>query len=222
MSPGEVFDPSAALDPTRFVGPDGAAHLLDAARHFPGGAVMLVFMLFWAPVGPGIPAGVLLARHVPLNPALTLGLYAVSDVLAACLCHPIFTWMRRHGRRIPSLHALGRRFLALATWGVPLPQVTRDASGQPRIAPTLLRIATVGFGVDIYTAGVLAATLPVPRLPGWGAAIGGDLVWFSLLLASSMAAAKVADDDRFVAVVVLVAMIAIPRIARRLFPTLFA
>jgi hypothetical protein len=29
---------------------------------------MLVFALFWAPVGPGIPAGVVLARHLALNP----------------------------------------------------------------------------------------------------------------------------------------------------------
>src|SRR6185369_9428041 len=76
VTPGEVFDPSAALDPTRFIGPEGAAHLLSAAQHFPGGPVGLVLMLFFAPVGPGIPAGVLLARHVPLNPVLTFGLYA--------------------------------------------------------------------------------------------------------------------------------------------------
>jgi len=182
---------------------------------------MLVFALFWAPVGPGIPAGVLLARHVPLNPAVTFGLYTISDVLGACVCHPIFTALRRHGRRIPSLRAVGRRFLQFATWGVKLPQVASDAAGRPRIAPALLRIATVGFGVDIYTAGMLATGLPVPRVPGWGAAIGGDLLWFALLLGSSMAAASVVDDDRFVALVVIVAMIAIPRIARRLFPSYF-
>ena len=127
-----------------------------------------------------------LARHVPLNPVVTLGLYTLSDILGACVCHPIFTWLRRHGRRIPSVRALGRRFLSLATWGVPLPQVTNDADGRPRIAPALLRIATVGFGVDIYTAGMLATGLPVPRVPAWAAAVGGDLVWFSLLLGSSL------------------------------------
>ena len=78
MSPFEVFDPSTALDPTRFIGEAGAARLLEAAQHFPGGPTMLVLALFFAPVGPGIPAGVLLARHVPLHPTLTLGLYARS------------------------------------------------------------------------------------------------------------------------------------------------
>src|SRR5438094_2873530 len=59
MSPFDVFDPSAALDPTRYAGQAGAARLLQAAQHFPGGPVVLVLALFFAPVGPGIPAGVL-------------------------------------------------------------------------------------------------------------------------------------------------------------------
>ena len=40
-----------------------SALALAAAQHFPGGPVMLVFALFWAPVGPGIPAGVLNVVH---------------------------------------------------------------------------------------------------------------------------------------------------------------
>ncbi|HSV07063.1 MAG TPA: hypothetical protein VLI07_11145, partial [Candidatus Binatus sp.] len=118
MSPYDVFDPSAVLDPTRFVGETGAAHLMEAARHFPGGPTMLVFALFWAPIGPGIPAGVLLARHIPLHPAFTLGLYTLSDALAAVVCHPLFTVLRRHGRRVKPLYWLGRRMMALAMVGV--------------------------------------------------------------------------------------------------------
>jgi len=83
MNPFDVFDPSAALDPTRYAGQAGAARLLQAAQRFPGGPVALVLALFFAPLGPGVPAGVLLARHVPLTPAATFGLYALSDVIAA-------------------------------------------------------------------------------------------------------------------------------------------
>jgi hypothetical protein len=212
MSPLDVFDPSAALDPTRYTGPEGAARLLDAARHWPGGAAGLVLALFFAPVGPGIPAGVLLARHVALNPVVTFALYTVSDVVAATICHPIFRVLRRHGHRVPALRWLGRRVLALAMVGVRAP----EGAG---VAPALSRIATVGFGVDVYTAGLLAATLPVPRLPAWASAIAGDLVWF-LLLGTSMAAAGIADDDRFIAAAMLVAMLVLPRFARRLFPAL--
>ncbi len=67
---------------------------------------------------------------------------------------------------------------------------------------------------------MLAATLPVPRIPAWASAIAGDLVWFALLLGTSMAAAGIADDDRFIAAVMLVAMLVLPRLARRLIPAL--
>src|SRR5881628_594375 len=136
MSPFEVFDPSTALDPTRFVGEAGAARLLEAAQHFPGGPTMLVLALFFAPVGPGIPAGVLLARHIPLHPALTFGLYALSDVLAAIVCHPLFVLLRRHGRNVRPNPWLGRRILSLAMIGVRAPE-------RGGVAPTLSRIATV-------------------------------------------------------------------------------
>jgi len=213
VTPGEVFDPAAALDPTRFMGPEGAARLLEAAQHFPGGPVALVLTLFFAPVGPGIPAGVLLARHVPLNPAVTFALYALSDVMAAIVCHPIFVVLRRHGARVAPIRWLGRHVLALAMVGVRAPEGAA-------VAPKLFRIGTVGFGVDVYTAGMLVTGLRVPRLPGWASAIAGDLVWFALLLGTSFVAASIADDDRVIAVAMLVAMIVIPRVAQRVFPSL--
>lgn len=211
----DIFDPRAALDPARFTGEAGAATLLQAAQHFPGGAATLVLLLFFAPVGPGIPAGVLLARHIPLNPVVTFGLYALSDVSAAFVCHPLFVFLRRHGRRVRPLRALGKRMLAFATLGVQLP----ERSGG-RLGPLLSRIATVGFGVDVYTAGFVATGLGVPRIPGWASAIAGDLIWFGLLLGTSMVAASVADDDRVIALAMVVAMIVIPRLARRFVPAL--
>jgi hypothetical protein len=212
MSPFDVFDPSAVLDPSRFTGEAGAARLLEAAQHFPGGPAMLVLALFFAPIGPGIPAGVLLARHLPLHPAATFGLYTVSDVVAAIVCTPVFAFLRRYARRVRPIRWLGRRMLALAMIGV--------SAEREGFRSALSRIATVGFGVDVYTAGLLATSLRVPHLPGWTAAIAGDLVWFGLLLATSLAAASLVDDDRFVLLVMVVAMIAIPRIARRVIPAL--
>jgi len=221
MTPGDVFDPAAALDPTRFMGAAGAQHLLEAARHFPGGPAMLVFALFWAPVGPGIPAGVLLARHIPLNPAVTFGLYTLSDVLGALVCGPLFAFLRRHGRKVRAVHWLGRRLLALAMLGMPRPPerpgADRDTDGE-----TLLRIATVGFGVDVYSAGLVATGLAGGRVAGWAAAVAGDLVWFALLLGTSIATARVVDDDRVIGLVVVAAMLVLPRLARRLIPSLRA
>ena len=67
---------------------------------------------------------------------------------------------------------------------------------------------------------MLAPGLPVPRLSGWALAITGDLLWFAVLLGTSLVAASIADDDRFIALVMIVAMIVIPQLARRFVPAL--
>src|SRR4029079_14931972 len=140
---------------------------------------------------------VLLARHLGLAPPVTLGLYAVSDALAVLLLNPIYSWLRTHARRNPRIREIGRRVLAVSMIGTGAAKAQAER-GDMRPAPALFRIATVGFGVDIYTAGVLATGLNVPRVTGWAAAIAGDLVWFALLLGSSMAAASVIDDERVI------------------------
>ncbi len=216
----DVFSPSAALDPTAFTGEVGANHLMQAAAHFPGGPTALIFALFWAPIGPGVPAGVLLAHHLRLAPTVTFGLYFLSDTLAAVVLNPLYAWLRTHGRRIPMVRKIGRRLLGVAMIGIGRPTVEEMRDG--RRTPALFRVGTVGFGVDVYTAGALASALPVPRLQGWAAAIAGDILWFALLLGSSIAAATVLDDDRWIALVVVAVTLIVPPIARRVFPALRA
>src|SRR5262244_4214323 len=99
MSPFDIFNPLTALDPSALTGEAGASRLAQAAAQFPGGPTALVFALFWAPVGPGIPAGVLLAHHLRLAPAVTFGLYTLSDTLAAVALNPVFSWVRTRGRQ---------------------------------------------------------------------------------------------------------------------------
>jgi hypothetical protein len=218
VSPLDVFNPQTMLDPSAFTGAAGANALVEAAAHFPGGPTMLVFALFWAPVGPGIPAGVLLARHIPLHPAFTFLLYTISDVLGAAVCHPIFSGLRRAARHVPAIKWLGERMIRFAMLGARMPRAEDLRTGG--MAPALFRIGTVGFGVDVYSAGMLVNGLRVPRILGWAAAIAGDLVWFSLLLGTSLATAALVDDDRIIGGVVLVAMLVIPSIAKRIFPAL--
>jgi hypothetical protein len=120
---------------------------------------------------------------------------------------------------VPALQWLGERMVRLAMFGARIPR-GQDLQPGAGLAPALFRIATVGFGVDVYSAGMLVNGLRVPRVLGWMSAIAGDLVWFALLLGTSLAAAAVVDDDRVVGGVVLLAMFVIPPIARRIFPAL--
>lgn len=223
MDPFELFKTSFTnpLSPEMLTGQVDPSRLMAAAAAFPGGVMMLVFALFWAPVGPGIPAGVLLARHAGINPALTLGLYTLSDLLGALVCHPLFRLMVRLGSRVRPLRWLGERLMRLALIGTGARSLhSIDASARP--AQVLFRIATVGFGADVYHAGMMVAGLPIPRVAGWLAAIAGDLVWFAVLLGTSLIASTVTEDDRVIGVVVVIAMVAIPPLARRVFPALRA
>ena len=220
MSPFDIFNPSTALDPTAFVGEAGASRLMQAAAQFPGGPVWLVFALFWAPVGPGIPAGILLAQHLRIAPVVTFALYALSDILAVLLLNPVYSLLRTYGRRNATVRKVGRRVLSLAMIGTRRPTIDEADGG--RLAPVLFRVGTVGFAVDIYTAGALATGLPIPRVPGWLAALAGDLVWFAILLGSSIVAAQLFDDERWIAVVVIAVTCLGPPLARRIFPALRA
>ena len=218
MSPLDVFSPSAFFDPTFFTGQAGASRLIQAATHFPGGATGLIFALFCAPVGPWLPAGVLLAQHLRIAPAFIFGLYVLADLFVVILLNPVYSFLRAQGRRNPTIRNIGRRTLAVAMIGTGRLAAHEARAG--RLAPALLRIATVGFGVDVYTAGALATGLPIPRLVGWTAAMVGDLVGFALLLASSVAAAHVFDDERATVAVVLVVALLGPSILRRILPAL--
>jgi hypothetical protein len=194
--------------------------LSEVATTFPGGAVALVFALFWAPVGPGIPAGVLLAQRVGLHPAITFGLYTISDLIGACVCHPLYALARRHGSRVPILRALGRGMMKVALFGTRAPRAEDLQAGTRGTLPVLFRIGTVGFGADLYTAGMLISGLPVPRLAGWTAALIGDLIWFAMLLATSIATAQVTDRSGVQLVVMIAVMIIVPWLARRYVPAL--
>ena len=198
----------------------GADALLDAATRFPGGAVALVFVLFWSPwmAAIGIPAGLLLARHAGINPAITIGLYALSDVMGAMVTHPTYALAKRYGSRSKILSKIGRIYLKVAMFGVRMPRV-EDVQNGPML-PALFRIGVIAFGFDIYHGGMVIAGLPVPRLLGWFAALVGDMLWFGVLMATNSAAAAVIQDDRTVAVVTIVAMLVIPKVAEWIFPAL--
>ncbi len=222
------------MDPQAFLNPLGvdpfallpqnpdAGTLLEAASRFPGGPVALVFILFWSPwmAAIGIPAGLLLARHADIHPVVTFGLYAITDVLAALVTHPLYAFLKRVGQRNRILRAIGRVYLRVAMLGVRPPRIDDVRNGP--ILPALFRIGVIAFGFDIYHGGMVIAGLPVPRLLGWLAAIAGDLIWFATLMAANSAAAALTSDDRMVTIVTLVAMLVIPKVAERIFPALRA
>ena len=81
-------------------------------------------------------------HHLRLAPAVTFGLYTLSDTLAAVVLNPVYAWLRTHGRRIPTIRKIGRRLLAVAMIGIRRP--TAEEMRDRRRAPALFRIGPAG------------------------------------------------------------------------------
>lgn len=194
--------------------------LLGVAANFPGGSIGLVFVLFWSPwmAGIGIPAGLLLARHAEISPFIIFGLYALTDIMAAFVTHPLYAGLKRLGGRNRYFATVGRWYVKIAMLGARMPRVDDVRSGA--LMPALFRIGVVSFGLDIYHGGLMIAGLPVPRVLGWLAALVGDMIWFAVLYATNVAASKLFDSEKVVGVVTLVAMFALPKVAEWIFPAL--
>jgi hypothetical protein len=68
-----------------------------------------VLMLFFIPVGGGIPAGVLLAQTKGLAWPVTAGLYLVSDVLLALAFEPVLRLLAWLAGKVPFLARFSAR-----------------------------------------------------------------------------------------------------------------
>lgn len=209
MSPFDLFNPFHfnPLDPAAWTGAVNPQHLIEAAAQFPGGVLGLVFTLFWAPVGPGVPAGILLAHEAHVPPLLTFSLYLVSDVAAALVLHPLFTRMVRAARANPILRESAQRALSILMLGLSRPKVDNSRGALRGALGALARIASLSFILDVYTGGLLAVGLPVPKVAGWAAALTGDLLWFGLYFGITIVTARFDDDWRVIGAVMLVVVV---------------
>jgi len=183
-----VIDPSAPL-------PHG----------WPVGA-MGAFLLFCVPIGGGIPAGVLMARNAGVSPPAMAVLYFLSDIVLAFTFEPIlrvFTWL---GRWIPPLARVG-------TW---IRSLARRAGGEQAGARGPLGLVLVAFGVDPMTGRAAAAAAGHGFVRGWAIAITGDMLYFVVLMASTLWLQGVLGDERLTIGAVLLIMLVLPSLIRRL------
>lgn len=182
--------------------------MLDPTAPIPAGwpsGALGAFLLFTFPVGGGIPSGVLRARDdgVPL-PLIAL-LFLASDVLAAFLNEPIVLFATLLGGRIPLLGQLGR-------WFSRVTQRT-GLQGGGRRGP--LGLVLVSFTVSLMAGRAAAKAAGHGFLSGWSLAIAGDMLYFLLLMASTLFLSSIFGDERLTVGVVLVGMFVLPSFLRR-------
>ena len=182
-----MLDPSAPLPPG-----------------FPGGAPG-AFLVFFFPIGGGIPIGVLMARDGGVPFWGTALVYLLSDVCLAFMNEPLVMAARWLARRVAFLRRMGSAITRLTSH--------IGLRGEGAWGP--LGLILVSFSVSMTAGRAAAAAAGHGFLPGWALAIIGDMGYFALLMTSTLWLSSVLGDDRLVVGVVIGASLLLPVVIRR-------
>jgi hypothetical protein len=161
--------------------------------------------LFLIPFGGGIPAGVLFARSRGIGWPLMEALYCVSDVMLACVFEPVMRLILNAARTKPRL---ARVTDALRT-AVRQTTALYGTTGGP------FALILIAFGVDPMTGRAAAAAAGHGPVSGWAIAIAGDMLYFTLIMASTLWLNAILGDGRWTTGTILVLMFVVPLLIRR-------
>jgi hypothetical protein len=165
-----------------------------------------VLAAFCIPFGGGIPAGVILAEKTKLGIGVTLILYFISDIMLACFFEPLMLFFIRRTKD----SEFTKRFIAQY-------KLTLERLGfHAGLSPSWYSLIVLSFGVDPMTGRVVAHAAGYGFFLGWAFAICGDMIFFALIMASTLWLNNVLGDGTIAALVAMAAMFAIPPLIRKL------
>jgi hypothetical protein len=184
-----LFDPTAPL-PTLW--PVGA---------------MGVFLVFVTQIGAGIPLGVIMARNAGIPIPVTALLYLASDVVLAIAMEPMLILLRWMGKRVDFLGRLGARLARF--------------SGMAGLQGGGVRgpLGLILFSFTVAPAPARAASEAAGHGPlsGWTLAIAGDMLYFGMIMASTLWISSLfGGDDRLTVGAVLIGTWVVPMLIRRM------
>jgi uncharacterized membrane protein len=159
-----------------------------------------VLVLFIIPIGGGIPAGVLLAKARHFNWQTMLMLYFISDLILAVLFEPI-------------LHlsiALSKKSAAFSRFVENMKRSMRTTTAAYGTTLGPFALILLAFGVDPMTGRAAAVAAGHGFLTGWALAISGDMLYFSVLMVSTLWLNNILGDGTWTTVIILVAMMVVP------------
>ena len=145
-----------------------------------------MLLLFCIPIGGGIPFGVVIARDAGLAPPVTAALYLVSDVVLAFLIEPVLVLLRWQSQRVPALKRLGEAF----------ERMTGTAGLNADGAQGPLGLIMLAFAIDPVAGRAAAAAAGHGPVRGWFYAITGDMLYFGVLMATTLWLSSVLGNDR--------------------------
>ena len=165
-----------------------------------------VLFIFLIPFGGGIPGGVMLAHSRGIDWPIMMLLYFISDVILACTFEPVMLLFIKYGKRV--------QFLARISEIMKLTiSKTMEHYGNSSGVFALIMIA---FGVDPMTGRAVAVAAGHGFLVGWMIAIAGDMIYFTLLMISTLWLKSVIGDGTWTMLIILAVMMIIPNLFRRL------
>jgi hypothetical protein len=165
-----------------------------------------VLLLFLVPVGGGIPAGVVLAKSRGLSWLVSSVLYFISDVILACVFEPIMILVIRLLKRTQRGHLVRAAYL----------QSLRKIMSRYHMNPGPFALVMISFGTDPMTGRSIARLVGHGFLAGWALTISGDMIFFWIIMGSTLWLNSVLGDGTWAAVIVMVAMLVIPALIRKL------
>lgn len=164
-----------------------------------------VLLLFCIPGGVGIPPGVLLGHHDGLGPLVMTVLYFLSDVVLAVAFEPLLVLLAAASRVVPKLARVGTAVMA---------GIERTMPAGSLVGPT--GVVLMGLGAGLPFGRALAAGAGYGLVPGWLLAIAGDMIFYTIGMASTLWFDGMLGDQRAAALAGLVVMLIVPVIVRRL------
>lgn len=165
-----------------------------------------VLTLFLIPIGGGIPGGVILARNYGIAWQVMTFLYFVSDVILACVFEPILYLIMTHGKNSKFVIRFKEAFNQMV-------EMTSKSYGNITGPFTLILIA---FGVDPMTGRAMAVAAGHGFISGWMIAIAGDMIYFTLIMASTLWLDGIIGDGTSTVIIIFAVMMIIPMVIRRL------
>ena len=165
-----------------------------------------VFLLFMLPIGGGIPSGVVLGNSRGLSWELMTVLYFFSDVVLAFLFDPV----------MKLFIFLGKRSRFISHFNAALKRSTEMTTRQYGVKPKPHLLVLISFGVDPMTGRAISHMAGHGFLAGWSFAIAGDMIFFLVVMASTLWLNNVLGDGTLTAIIVTVSIVVLPGVFKKI------
>lgn len=164
-----------------------------------------VFWLFSVPVGGGIPAGVLLGQKQGIGWLTLTLIYFISDVCLAIYFEPLLKLILYFTDRFEFTLRLKAAFAAS----------TQKTIARFGAEPGPFTLIAIAFGVDPMTGRAAAHAAGHGFFAGWAIAITGDMIFFLVIMASTIWLNGILGDGTWTVIIILILMLGLPYLVQR-------